>query len=103
MSSVSLDNVKFMNYSSIYQCNNLSVLNIPTIEEFNYWAISDCKCLLSVIMSSLTAVPNIVGSTTHGPFYGLNPDYKVYVNADIRDAMANTGWWKNIADKIIAL
>ena len=54
-------------------------------------------------MSSLTAVPNIVGSTTQGPFYGLNSDYKVYVNAEIRDIMANTNKKKNIADKIIAL
>ena len=103
LSSVSLDNVKSMSHNSIYQCDNLSVLNIPTIEEFDYQAIYNCKCLLSVIMSSLTAVPNIVGLKLYGPFYGLNPDYKVYVNADIRDTMANTGWWKKIADKIIAL
>ena len=101
--SASFNSVLSIEEYGIDTCNNLAIINIPSIKQFGASAIVECDNLLSIVMSELTEVPQINGNDQTKPWDLINPDYKVYVNADIRDTMANTGWWKNIADKIIAL
>lgn len=108
LKSASFNSALSIDSYAIDTCGSLSSINVPSVKQFMDGAFWDCENLLSIVMSALTAVPCIVDGDGNideslEPWYGINRDYKVYVNADIRDTMANTGWWKNIADKIIAL